>query len=175
MDVDRWPALAAALTLVTLAAVIDLRSGRIPNWLTVSGLALGLILGVALGGPPGLLSAACGALVAALVPLLLFRAGALGGGDVKLFAALGTLLGGATALEAETLAFAGGALWGVVRWLRAGRLVHGLKAVAGLLLPVVGRRLLRDPAVAEARAVTIRFGPAVALGTYGAVALLVAG
>ena len=175
IGVDRWPALAGAVALVTVAAWIDSREGRIPNPLTVSGLLLGLGLGVLLGGVGGLIDAACGALVAALVPLLLFRARALGGGDVKLFAALGALLGGSVALEAQTLAFVGGALHGVVCWARAGRLTAGLKAVAGLAVPGLGRRLLDDPAVQAARAVSIRLGPAIALGTYGALALAVLG
>jgi len=175
MGLERWPALLGALALVTVAAATDLRRGRIPNVLTLGGLGCGIAGGLVGGGPGGLLSAVGGALAAALVPLLLFRAGALGGGDVKLFAALGALLGSTAALEAETLAFAFGALWGVGRWVRRGQLVGGLRTIGGLALPFIGRRLSRDPRALEARKTTIRLGPAVAVATYCSVAAGVLG
>ncbi|HUT76207.1 MAG TPA: A24 family peptidase, partial [Polyangia bacterium] len=105
------------------------------------------------------------------VPLLLFWRGAMGGGDVKLLGALGALVGIDAGLELETLAFLFGAVHGIAAWARSGRLRVGALAVAGLVVPVAGRRWRRRPGVAEAAAASIRFGPAIAASTAVAGAL----
>ncbi len=81
----------AALTLV--AAVTDLHSRIIPNWLIVAGFIAGFGLNTVFGGGEGLLSSALGFGLALLfyVPLFLLRG--MGGGDVKLMAALGCMAG----------------------------------------------------------------------------------
>jgi prepilin peptidase CpaA len=82
------------LLLVVLAAVArDLKSRRIPNWLTVSGFVLGLLLNSFLSGTSGLLFALQGAGMALLVYFPLFFMRAVGAGDAKLMAAIGALAG----------------------------------------------------------------------------------
>src|SRR5947209_11249935 len=85
------PLIAAAMAGV--AAYTDLRSRRIPNWLTLSAAVIGLGLNLALGGAAGGLTAVLGLGLglAMLLPFYLLRA--VGAGDVKLLAALGALLG----------------------------------------------------------------------------------
>ncbi len=87
----------------TVAAGIDARRRRLPNWLTLGGLAVGAIYALVygtslLGGDAvhALLSAVIG--FAALFPLYL--AGWMGAGDVKLFAAMGMLGGDKVMLPA---------------------------------------------------------------------------
>jgi prepilin peptidase CpaA len=95
-------ALACGVTLV--AAWLDAKTGRIPNLLTLPLLPMGLALGALDSGLPGLGSAALGALFCVAVPYALFRASrgvAIGGGDVKLFAGLGALLGPLAGLRIE--------------------------------------------------------------------------
>ncbi len=165
----------AALLVAAAAAVLDWRGGRIPNALTAAGGLLGLALGWAVHGGWGLFAAAAGGLAAALVPLLMFRAGAMGGGDVKLLAALGALLGVGAAIEVESAVFLCGAAHGLVAWARRGQLAAGLKAAAGVAIPPARRRLRRDPRVGEAAALTIRFGPSVLCGTALALLVRIAG
>src|SRR6516162_1490874 len=83
--------LAVALTLS--AAALDWRSRRIPNWLTVPGLLLGLTAHAVLSGWQGALFALQGAGLALviLLPLVLLRA--LGAGDWKLMGAVGAMRG----------------------------------------------------------------------------------
>jgi prepilin peptidase CpaA len=168
--VEAIPVIAwgAASIAALLAAVLDARTGRIPNPLTLGALALGLVLAGLRGWPLGLIHGAAGVLACAFVPLLLFRRGAMGGGDVKLLAALGALLGIDGGLEVQTLAFLFGAAHGIASWARSGRLGAGALAVAGLVVPVVGRRWRNRPTVAEAAASSIRFGPAIAAATAAA-------
>lgn len=82
-----------AFVVALIAGVFDWRWRRIPNWLTVSGLAAGVILNTVLGGLTGLEAAVLGALLglAVLLPLVLVRS--LGAGDWKLTGALGAVLG----------------------------------------------------------------------------------
>jgi prepilin peptidase CpaA len=82
-----------AMVVAMVAGVLDWRWRRIPNWLTTSGLAAGIVLNTALAGWPGMRTALLGALLGLglLLPLLLIRS--LGGGDWKLTGALGASLG----------------------------------------------------------------------------------
>jgi prepilin peptidase CpaA len=100
---------------VCTAAWLDWASSRIPNWLTVTGLAAALLLR-ALAGSVVCGLEGCG--VAFTVAVLLYALGAIGGGDVKLLAAVGAFLGVsevAGGLAAIGVAGAGFALITVVR------------------------------------------------------------
>ena len=86
------PAAWIAIGLGLAAVVEDLARRRVPNWLTAGGVAAGLAC-AAWGGWHGLGMAAAGALVGFLILLPFHWCGAMGGGDVKLMAAYGALLG----------------------------------------------------------------------------------
>lgn len=148
-----------AVGISGIAAVTDKRTGTIPNALCFTGLGLGLLLGLIGAGPSGVLSAFAGAFAAGLVPLILFRMDAMGGGDVKLFFSLGSLLGIGAVLEIEMLSFVIGALWGIGIWVRQGRLLAGIKGVLVFAVPVLGKRCIAEangPSKTE-----IKFAPAV--------------
>ncbi len=85
--------LAGAVLLSLGAGWTDLRSRRIPNWLTVPGLLIGVSANTVLSGWSGLNASLLGALVglALLLPFVLLRS--LGAGDWKLAGALGAFAG----------------------------------------------------------------------------------
>jgi prepilin peptidase CpaA len=85
--------LLCALTVATVGAVKDIRARRIPNWLTYSGLIAALFVRIALGGWAGLRGGLAGMLFAGGIFFLLFLLGGMGGGDVKLMAAVGAWVG----------------------------------------------------------------------------------
>ncbi len=152
-----------------LAALIDWRTGHIPNWLTLGALGLGVLVlplyrMAAEGGHwRGWALAFFGVIVCALVPLLLHRAGAMGGGDVKLLAAVGALYGPSLGLRAELYAFAAAALWAPAVLTFRGELLRALKNAAVLAfnacLPKARRRALDPLSLTE-----LRFGPAICVG-----------
>jgi prepilin peptidase CpaA len=84
---------ALTILLTALAAFVDFRSRKIPNWLTVPAFVAGVTLRTVLFGWPGAKSALEGAglALAVLLPLVLLRA--LGAGDWKLMGAVGAFLG----------------------------------------------------------------------------------
>jgi prepilin peptidase CpaA len=86
---------AVLLTLVLGAAVYDVRYRRIPNWLTVAGVLVGLALNAFLDqGRSGLLvSSLLGLAIALVVYFVLYALRAMGAGDVKLMAAVGAIVG----------------------------------------------------------------------------------
>jgi prepilin peptidase CpaA len=79
--------------IIITAFCIDIRSRKIPNWLTVCGLIGGMSLNLIWHGKDGVLFSICGLLVGLCSLLGLYFLGALGAGDVKLFAAIGAITG----------------------------------------------------------------------------------
>lgn len=77
----------------TVACVTDMRSMRIPNWLTLPLLAGGLTYGAIMGGWTGFLHSAAGAAIAGLVFVLGYVAFGGGAGDAKIMLAFGAWLG----------------------------------------------------------------------------------
>src|ERR1041384_1527471 len=86
--------LLVLLALLMGAAIVDIRFRRIPNWLTLAGVLLGLAINFAIGPPEGgILFALEGFAPASGVSLRLYVLRAMGAGDVKLMAAVGALVG----------------------------------------------------------------------------------
>jgi len=75
-----------------IACVFDIRTRRIPNALTFSAALAGLLFHFAKAGVDGAQFAAGGWVVGLLLLLPYFALGGMGGGDVKLVAALGAWL-----------------------------------------------------------------------------------
>ena len=89
-------AIASAALLVPLAILItytDVRYRRIPNVYVLVTLLSGLLLNTVSGGLNGLWSSLAGCVLAFALMLVLHVFGAMGAGDVKLFAAIGAVLG----------------------------------------------------------------------------------
>jgi prepilin peptidase CpaA len=87
-----------ALAIGCAACVTDIHSRRIPNWLTFGAAAAALVFHTVTRGGGGFVFATTGWFVGALIMFLPFALRGLGGGDVKLVAALGAWLGPANAL-----------------------------------------------------------------------------
>ncbi|HMC60266.1 MAG TPA: A24 family peptidase [Candidatus Solibacter sp.] len=82
------------IVLLLTAAVFDVLYRRIPNWLTVSGVLLGIALNAFIGPPEaGLVFSLAGLAVGFGIYAVLYALRAMGAGDVKLMAAVGALVG----------------------------------------------------------------------------------
>jgi prepilin peptidase CpaA len=157
-------ALAIMAGVVGVAATIDdLWRRQISNWIPGSAFAGGMILQTVQHGWRGAGSALAGAAAGAGVFLIFYLLGGMGGGDVKLMAGFGALLGVQLLLQA--------ALW-----------TAGCGGV--LALAVIGTRAIRDlwtrysraragePAAGEldvaaaGRTDSIPYAPAIAAGVW---------
>ncbi|MGZ5181067.1 MAG: prepilin peptidase [Ramlibacter sp.] len=147
------------IALLVVAGAIDWRTSRIPNWLTVGGMVLGLAISAAKGATPlaGLGHGAGGLALGLLLPLPLYAMRILGAGDVKLMAAVGAFLGALLTLSAVLFSFMAGGILAVAWALSHGVLgrmssnvmfivtclLHpagaGWRAAAPSALPSVGR------------------------------------
>lgn len=105
--------------IVAAAAFSDIRSRTIPNWLTLGGIVAGFAVNWYASGAPGLKTAGLGFL-ASLAFLIPFALGFLGGGDVKLMAAVGTFAGAGNLL----VIFIFDAIFGGIAGL-AGMIIRG--------------------------------------------------
>jgi prepilin peptidase CpaA len=147
MNAQVWIAI-----LVGLAATInDLARREIANWIPASALVAGLGWQIGQHGWRGALYALAGAAAGFGVFLIFYLLGGMGGGDVKLMAGFGALLGAGRLLEA--------ALW------TAG--VGGILAVAVVLWRSIRRaaspgRTAPPPAERE----SIPYAPAITLGVW---------
>jgi prepilin peptidase CpaA len=84
------------LVAVLIATVTDLRSRRIPNWLTVSALLLGFAMNALIAYPSpleGIWMSLKGFAFAFALNLLMYMLHMTGAGDVKLLAAIGAMVG----------------------------------------------------------------------------------
>lgn len=81
------------LAIVLTASVTDIRERRIPNWLTFPAILVGFAVNIFLDPSNGFWDSLEGLGVALLLYIPLFALRAMGAGDVKLMAAVGTLVG----------------------------------------------------------------------------------
>src|ERR1035438_539967 len=86
-----YPATAAACSLV--GSVFDVKSRRIPNFVTFPSILLGLAMHLALGGWRQLLFSLAAGLICGTAFLVFYIAGGMGAGDVKLMTAVGCIAG----------------------------------------------------------------------------------
>ena len=157
-----FPTLAVVACLV--AAITDLRSGRIPIKLTFSAIIIGLAGHSLIHGIAGLVESLLGAAICAAVPGIVYKASdgrGIGGGDIKLFAALGALLGPTQGLESELSSFLLLGLFALFRLAFLGQLgrvlLGSLRVTTGVFIP----RFRAARTEHDAAMTTMRMGPAI--------------
>lgn len=137
---------AVVVSVGLVACVTDLRSRRIPNVLTFGAAAAALIYGAVSAGWSGVGTAALGWFVGAVVFIVPFALGGLGGGDVKLLAAMGAWLGPAGAFWLALYTGVAGGVMALVVALASGYFRKALSNVSLLLMHwrVFGLRPLNE-------------------------------
>lgn len=173
MDVQLGFILAAVL-IAAVAAFFDWRTGHIPDALSYVPLVLAPIAHVlvawklqGLAKNDALMEGGIsllGAVLCSLVPLLLWRQNALGGGDVKMFIALGAVGQPSAGFEILLYTFVLAAVIAPARMAYEGKLGQVLKnsgtLLANAFLPKDRRRTI------DAESMTwFRLGPCIFLGT----------
>jgi prepilin peptidase CpaA len=164
--------LVFAVVVCAGAAVFDWRTGHIPNWLTLGALGLAPLLhfGIAFRSTHDrsqslneLGLSLLGAFLCLVVPLLLYRQNAIGGGDIKLLAAIGAIGQVSIGIEIELYGFLSAAFIAPAVLAYQGKLMSTMKnsfyLLANAFLPKDKQKVIESEAMSW-----FRLGPAILLG-----------
>ena len=122
------------IALIVAALFFDLTRKRIPNFLTFPAIVWGFVSYTAVDGLSGLWFSILGMLVGLAIFFIPFAMGGMGGGDVKLMAAIGALQGWQFVLTVGVLTAAAGGFMALGYLIFTGRLLRVLKKMAGFVL-----------------------------------------
>lgn len=157
----------ATLAVVLYAGYTDWRTRRIPNWLTVSGFLLGIVLNFIFSGWRGAVGSLEGAGLALglLLPLVLLRG--FGAGDWKLVGAVGSLMGWRAMLVVLVVSCLITGAAALAQIVVTGRFTATLKNIGKLLkgFAIFGFRPNPEISLDNPTLAKLPFGTCVAVGT----------
>lgn len=157
---------AVLIPLTFLIAYYDTRYRRIPNAFVLGTLLSGLLLNTICGGWTGLRTSLTGCLFAFGLMLGVRLVTGLGAGDVKLFGAIGALVGTQRVLPAFLLVVLAGGVLAVIAILRAGRVRQTMAGVYQIFTGLLSSgRFPSKEMFVDGGTVTIPYGIAITCGS----------
>jgi len=161
----------AATVVAAAAAWTDFRTGHIPNWITLPPIAAAVVAHSVLGiwregVTAGVVAAGTslgGVALCVLMPAVMWWMGAMGGGDLKLFAAIGALCLPMLGIEAELYAFVVAALVAPAQLAYRGQLFPVLKNSLALAFNPLRKKSAKREVPPEMMT-WFRLGPAIFVG-----------
>jgi prepilin peptidase CpaA len=166
--------IAILFLLVPLAIVIiyyDVRYRRIPNAFVLATLISGLAINTMFGGVTGALTSIGGCLLAFLLMFVLHVFGAMGAGDVKLFASLGAVTGVGLVIPTLMVVILTGGLLAIITILRTGAVRTTMHRVLQIFVGLLPGWEMPKFAVPADRRQTIPYGVAITIGGLISVAM----
>ncbi len=162
---DRPEVMGAVLLAVLFTACwTDLTTRRIPNWVTLSGMLLGVGFHAVQGLGP-MAGALLGVATALLLALPFFLGGVLGGGDAKLLMVVGAFFGPVEFLWAALAIAVAGGVMGLAEAARRGVLGSVLASCGRLLLTWATFGPRPGFGLAPRQALAMPYGLAIAAGS----------
>ena len=158
-------AVAFLLPLALVITYYDVRYRRIPNTFVLATLTIGLIVNSVVGGLGGAVASLGGCLLAFTLMFILHVFGAMGAGDVKLFAAIGSVIGASLVLPTFFVVVLTGGALGIVTMLRTGSVRSTFQNILLLLVGLLPGWKLPRLAVPTDRRKTIPYGVAITFGS----------
>jgi len=160
------PVSYVVLCVAAMACVTDIRRRRIPNVLTFGAAAAGVVFHGATGGTHGLVLAVSGWSVGLLVFLPFFMLGGMGGGDVKLLAALGAWVGPGDAVWLAIYSSLAGGVLGVGVALSRNYLGTALRNLKTMFVSwwLVGPRPLASMTLEDSKAPRLAYAVPMLIG-----------
>lgn len=164
----------AAAFLIPLALLIsyyDVCYRRIPNAFVLVTLAVGIVINVIFGGIDGALASLGGCALAFFLMFVLHVFGAMGAGDVKLFAAIGAVMGHQLVLPMFFVVILTGGILGVISMLRTGQPKLIMMRVLHIVLGILPGHSVPRFSIPDDRRYTIPYGVAITLGSLISLAI----
>ncbi|HTY84662.1 MAG TPA: A24 family peptidase [Silvibacterium sp.] len=165
---------AASCVCAFAGAAFDIRSRRVPNFLTLPGIFCGLLMHLLFGGWAQLGTAALAGLICFGIFLIFWLAGGMGAGDVKLMAAVGCLAGLPHVANLLVSTAIAGGMMAIVVAIRRGRARETLLNVGALVIHHRLEGLTPHPSLNVSNSQTLRLPYAVPIATGCAMALCLA-
>ena len=159
------PIVTAVAGFGIVSAFVDIRTRRVPNPLTLGIAVTGLALAATRWSGLSVATAALGLAVGIALMLLPYVFGAMGGGDVKLFAALGTFLGPWPTVQAFLYTLLAGGLLAVWVALQRRRLRETVTNAAVLVKTAGANASAIEHPASNNR---FAYAPAIVVGTVAA-------
>jgi prepilin peptidase CpaA len=158
-------------SLLAAAVAVDTLTRRIPNKLTMPAAAAALLFHTIHGGAHGLWFSALGLLAGFGLMWLPFVLGGLGGGDLKLMAAVGALKGAMFALNTFLFAAIAGGIIALAVAASRGRLKMTFRNIRNILIGFALKTEIRRTTCQESGGDAFPYAAAIAAGA-GAAAFL---
>ncbi len=149
----------------------DVKYRRIPNVIVLATLVAGISVNTIFSGFPGMLSSLEGFALAFFPMLLMHIFGAMGAGDVKLFGAVGAVLGASLVPLTFVVVVMLGAVLAIYTMLRAGTVLTTLHGVLRIFVGILPGWEMPRFAMSPDRKHTIPYGVAIMLGSMIAIAM----
>ena len=162
---------ALLLPLAVIITYYDARYRRIPNLFVLATLISGLGINLIANGWSGLLTSVGGCLFAFGLMLMLHIFGAMGAGDVKLFAAIGSIVGASLVLPTFLVVVLTGGVLAIVSMIRAGAVAMTMQRVLMLFVGLLPGWEMPRFSVPPDRKGTIPYGVAITLGSLISIAV----
>ena len=157
--------IALLLPLAVIITYHDVRYRRIPNAYVLAALVGGVAINGIFGGLSGLLASLGGCVLAFGLMFMLHVFGAMGAGDVKLFAAIGAVTGVHLVLPTFLIVVLTGGLLAMINVIRAGVLVSTMHRVLQILVGMLPGWEMPKFAIPTDRSHTIPYGVAITIGS----------
>ena len=153
------------LPLAIVIAYYDVRYRRIPNPFVLATFASGLAINTIFSGLAGFYGSLTGCALAFVLMFMLHIFGAMGAGDVKLFAAIGAVTGAPLVLPTFMVVILTGGVLAVVSIVRAGVVVTTMHRVLQIFVGMLPGWEMPKFAVPSDRRHTIPYGVAITIGS----------
>lgn len=154
--------------LIPLAIIItyyDVRYRRIPNSFVLATLVSGLAVNTIFGGLEGFYGSLGGCALAFLMMFILHVFGAMGAGDVKLFAAIGAVTGAHLVLPTFLVVILTGGLLALISIVRGGVVRATMHRVLQIFVGMLPGWEMPRFAVPADRRLTLPYGVAITFGS----------
>jgi prepilin peptidase CpaA len=144
---------------------MDVRYRRIPNKLVLATLIGGLAVNTLFAGWAGLITSICGFVLAFVLMLVLHLIGTMGAGDVKLFGAIGAVIGRSLVPQTFLIVAIIGGVLAICKMVYARRTASTMLGVAYFFYGLLPGQKLPHVAIPKDSSFTLPYAVPICLGS----------